>query len=94
MWIWLSLSAGFVYALGNVTFGINCSQLGVYGAGFPGPITFILIAIYRFYTMCKTKQATGKWIDKANSNYWRISQNQERENPANLAAVNDDFVQA
>ena len=44
--------------------------------------------------MCKTKQATGKWIDKANSNYWRISQNQEREDPANLAAVNDDFVQA
>ena len=72
MWILLILLAGFFYALGNVAFGISCSQLGVYGAGFPAPISLVLVITYRGVEACKTKKRTGHFIDKANSNYWKV----------------------
>lgn len=82
----MAMLAGFFYALGNVTFGRNCSQLGFWGAGFPGPITFIVMFIYRVYYVCRTKQRTGQWVDKPNSNYWRV---------ATTSSVNNsDFVSA
>ena len=74
MWILLAMLAGFFYALGNVAFGISCSQLGVYGAGFPAPISLFIVIIYRGIEACKIKRRTGHFIDKAHSNYWKMRQ--------------------
>lgn len=72
MWILLAMLAGFFYALGNVSFGIRCSQLGIYGAGFPAPTSLLLFTIYRGVEACILKKRTGHFIDKANSNYWKV----------------------
>ena len=47
LWIVYALGSGLIYALGNVIFGMNCSQKGVYGGGFPGPATLIMVCTYR-----------------------------------------------
>ena len=73
MWILYGLLSGLFYALGNVAFGINCTQLGVASIGFLGPSTLIIVLIYRFVDFCLTKKYTGQWIDKANSNYWQLT---------------------
>ena len=73
LWILYGLLGGLFYALGNVAFGINCTQSGVWAVGFIGPSTFVLILIYRMVHGCLTKKCTGYWIDKSNSNYWAPS---------------------
>ena len=69
-WILLAILSGFFYGVGNVIFGINCSQLGLFGAGFVGPSTFTVVALYRLVQACKTKQQKGQFIDYENSAYW------------------------
>ena len=48
LWIFHALMSGLTFALGNVVFGINCSQKGVYGGGFPGPASLLLVSIFKF----------------------------------------------
>ena len=74
MWILLAMLGGLFYALGNVAFGISCSQLGIYGAGIPAPISLLLVLIYRGVEACAIKRRTGHFIDKASSNYWKVRQ--------------------
>ena len=76
-WIILALLSGLLFGLGNTAFGISCSQHGVFGAGFPAPICILLIALYRGVEACRLKRRTGRFVDKAKSNYWRVS---ERDN--------------
>ena len=73
MWVLYGLLSGLFYALGNVAYGINCSQLGVASMGFLGPSTLFIVLIYRFVGFYHTKKDTGQWIDKANSNYWQLT---------------------
>ena len=75
LWIVHGLGSGLCFALGNVAFGISCSQRGIYGAGFPGPATLLITGLYRLGTLYNTKKRTGKWVDKENSNYWVATQN-------------------
>ena len=60
----MALMAGFTFALGNVAFGINLSQLGLIGSGFPGHFTVILILFYHTYEAFKIKKQTGNFIDR------------------------------
>ena len=71
-WILQACSAGFIFALGNVALGMNLSQEGLLGTGFIGPITVLLAGVYRFGQAAALKCRTGHWVDKANSNYWRV----------------------
>ena len=71
IWIFLAMLGGLFYSLGNVAFGISCSQLGVWGAGFVGPVTFVACAIYRVIEACRNKRRMGNFIDKEHSAYWR-----------------------
>ena len=66
-----ALGSGLTFALGNVVFGINCSQKGIYGGGFPGPASLFFVGLYKLVDQCRVKRKTGKWVDKANSNYWK-----------------------
>jgi len=52
LWIVHALASGLTFALGNVVFGINCSQNGVYGGGFPGPASLLMVGLYKFYAQC------------------------------------------
>ena len=76
------MGSGLTFALGNVVFGINCSQKGVYGGGFPGPASLLLVGLYKFYEQIQVRRKTGHWIDKANSNYWKRA-DKERESAVN-----------
>lgn len=49
LWVVNGLAAGLTYALGNVAFGINCSQKGVYGGGFPGPASLFFVGLYKLF---------------------------------------------
>ena len=42
-------ATGLVFALGNVVFGINCSQLGIYGMGTTGPASLVVIGLYKLF---------------------------------------------
>lgn len=64
------MSAGLVYALGNVALGINLSEKGIMAAGFPGPIAALILIIYRLHEACKIKKRIGTFVDKEHSNYW------------------------
>ena len=64
--------AGLTFALGNVVFGINISQHGFHGATFTTPITLFVAVCYRCVAACRTRRQTGMWLDKVNSNYWRV----------------------
>ena len=88
-WILFAMGAGFFYGIGNTIFGIHCSQLGIFGAGFIGPSTFLLVALYRMIESCRIKRRMGSFIDKENSAYWRKVNNDEKEGPSN-----DDFQTA
>ena len=63
--------AGLSFGIGNVVFGINISQKGVYGGGFPGPAALLLAAIFKFTQQIKVKRSSGHWVDKQNSNYYK-----------------------
>ena len=82
------MAAGLTYALGNVAFGISCSQKGIYGVGFIGPASLLLANLYKFYGQAKIKRETGNWIDKENSNYWKRCAKAEIE--SNYANGHDD----
>ena len=70
-WLTYALSAGLFFGLGNTVFGINCSQRGVWGSGFPGPAVLLLTVLYRLTEACKTKRRIGTFVDYKASNYWR-----------------------
>ena len=63
--------SGLTFALGNVVFGMNCSQHGVLGGGFPGPASLLMVCIYKFFSQLRVKRATGYWVDKTKSNYYK-----------------------
>lgn len=72
-WVYLALCAGFVFGLGNVIFGINLSQKGIWGSGFIGPASLCIVGLYRLLAQYfSVKRVTGNWIDKADSNYYRV----------------------
>ena len=75
-WVFQASSAGFIFALGNVALGMNLSQEGLLGTGFIGPITVLLVGVYRFGQAAVLRWRTGRWVDKANSNYWRVKTKQ------------------
>ena len=58
--------------------------------GIKGPVIFILTGLYRLIGACRNRSKTGMWVDKANSNYWRLAKPeyeelaQEDENPCDL----------
>ena len=70
------------YALGNVAFGISCSQYGLLGTGLTGPTGFLMIFLYRLVEACQNKRRLGTWIDKANSNYWCVDATENDEDVA------------
>ena len=70
-WLSYALSAGLLFGLGNTVFGINCSQRGVWGSGFPGPAVLLLTSLYRMTEACRTKRRIGTFVDYKASNYWR-----------------------
>ena len=88
-WILLALATGFLFGLSNVAMGINLSQEGLLGTGFIGPIIVLVGGVYRFGQAVALKYRTGHWIDKANSNYWRV-----KTNKTATEAVGDDFQPA
>ena len=85
-WILQAALSGFIFALGNVALGLNLSQEGILGTGFVGPITVFLVFCYRFGQAVALKCRTGRWIDKANSNYWRVKTKQTASD-----AIGDDY---
>ena len=71
-WIFLSMGAGLSFGLGNTIFGLHCSQRGVWGGAFTGPMPLLITLIYRLgQACCVNKRQAGSFIDKANSNYWK-----------------------
>jgi hypothetical protein len=68
----MAMSAGFLYALGNVTYGIHLSRYGFWAAGFTGPINLLTVLVFRSVQACMIKKKTGKWVDYKNSNYWSV----------------------
>ena len=88
MWVVYALGAGLSWAISNSIFGINLSQKGLYGAGFPGPASLVLLGIYKLYEQCQVKRKTGHWVDKAKSNYWKANEVDELATEANNA---DEF---
>ena len=69
-WMFFALFAGCSYGLGNVVFGLNCSQHGLFGASYIGPSGLIVLVAYRLWTQARVKLETGTWVDKNNSNYY------------------------
>ena len=101
LWVVHGLGAGLFYALGNVFFGINCSQKGVYGGGFPGPASVILVGLYKLYEQWQVKRKTGRWVDKENSNYYKkVTKNEidalnvSVEKGENTYKIMDEFLDA
>ena len=56
--------------MGNVVFGLHCSQRGIFGASFTGPAGLAILITYRIITQLRVKYKTGFWVDKNNSNYF------------------------
>ena len=74
VWIILGMCAGLSFGLGNTIFGLHCSKRGVWGGGFTGPMPFLLLVIYRLGQACfSIKPKSGSFVDKANSNYWKLT---------------------
>ena len=99
-WVILAMGAGLSYGLGNVSYGQNCSQLGFWGTGFTGPVTLIIVVAYRLYQACRLKKETGSFVDKSNSNFWRLKEpSTERattteQDGINSGLENDDYQTA
>ena len=88
-WILQACGCGFLFGLSNVAMGINLSQEGLLGTGFIGPIIVLVGGLYRFGQAATLKHRTGRWIDKANSNYWRV-----KSNKTATESVGDDYQPA
>lgn len=92
-WILLAMTAGLSYGLGNVAYGKNCSQLGVWGSGMTGPITLFVIVAYRLFQACQLKRKTGRFVDKSNSNFWSV-QEPVLTTEQDCESLNDDYQTA
>ena len=99
-WVILAMTAGLSYGLGNVAYGQNCSQLGFWDTGFTGPVTLSIIVAYRLYQACQLKKETGNFVDKSNSNFWRLKEpstagaTTTEQDGINSGLENDDDYQA
>ena len=69
-WLLFALLAAASFGLGNVAFGLHCSQRGIFGASFTGPAGLLILTVYRMVTQARVKLTTGFWVDKNNSNYY------------------------
>lgn len=72
-WVWFALISGLVSGLGNYVLGIKLSKAGLLGPGFTGPLSVILLAVYRLFEACinKCNRRLGTAIDYKNSNWYR-----------------------
>ena len=89
MWIVLAVGAAFVYSLGNVAFGIGCSEYGITGAGLPGPSALFICLTYRLVQACVTKSRVGTFVDYQNSHWWVLTTSNPQQ-PVEAAAINDE----
>ena len=59
------------FGLGNTVFGLRCTKFGFWAAGFPGPITLLILGVFRLVEACVIKKRVGTFVDYSNSNFWR-----------------------
>lgn len=66
----MGLLAGLCYGLSNTIFAQGCTSLGFWGGGFQGPMILFMAAMYRLVESIIIKTRSGSFIDRVNSNYW------------------------
>lgn len=87
------MTVGFSCGVGNFFLGAKLGHVGAMGAGYTGPISLAILLCYRAYTLFKTKQMMGTFVDKRNSNWWKKNKDGEYEfQYKNLIPLAGNFI--
>lgn len=71
-WAVYALISGLFMGVGNFFMGLKLSMVGIFGPGFSGPLSLILLLSYRLYQALSNKFRDGKFVNKRNSNWYSL----------------------